>query len=144
MQAPLRVPRAGTSFRGGRSSIAKRFASFEPPRRHRNGGQSAAAPVITEREQLELASTAPYSYDGNGRRTVHITGRGAERNLPVTRPTLRRHEREGFKPDRAAMWAVLLGVLLILVAATSAHAAVLVAPAAPLKSPHPYGPRARR
>jgi hypothetical protein len=56
----------------------------------------------------------------NGRRTVQITGRGAERNLPVARPTLRRHEREGFKPDRAALWAVLLGLLLILVAASSA------------------------
>lgn len=83
------------------------------------------APEITEREQLELTSTASYTYDGNGRRTVHITGRGAERNLPVTRPTLRRHEREGFRPDRAALWAVLLGMLLIVVAATSAHAAVL-------------------
>jgi hypothetical protein len=60
----------------------------------------------------------------NGRRTVQITGRGAERNLPVARPivgpTLRRHERAGFKPDRTAMWAVLLGLLLIIVAATSA------------------------
>ena len=67
----------------------------------------------------------------NGRRTVYITGRGVEqnlpiaRNLPVARPTLRRHERAGFRPDRAAMWAVLLGLLLILVAATSAHAAVV-------------------
>jgi hypothetical protein len=61
----------------------------------------------------------------NGRRTVYITGRGVERNLPVARPTLRRHERAGFKPDRTAMWAVLLGLLLILVAATSAHAAVV-------------------
>jgi hypothetical protein len=56
----------------------------------------------------------------NGRRTVQITGRGTERNLPVARPTLRRHERAGFKPDRTAMWAVLLGLLLIIVAATSA------------------------
>jgi hypothetical protein len=52
---------------------------------------------------------------------VRIQGRGAERNLPVQRPTLRRHERPGFKPDRAALWAVMLGVLLILVAAASAH-----------------------
>lgn len=59
------------------------------------------------------------------RRTVTIRGHGAERNLPVARPTLRRHERPGFRPDRAAMWAVMLGVLLILVAATSAHAAIL-------------------
>ena len=63
----------------------------------------------------------------NGRRTITIQGRGAERNLPVAprRPTVPRHERPGFKPERAAMWAVFLGLLLILVAATSAHAAVL-------------------
>lgn len=60
----------------------------------------------------------------NGRRTVTIRGYGAERNLPVARPTLRRHERPGFKPDRAALWAVVLGLFLILVAAASAHAAV--------------------
>ena len=60
-----------------------------------------------------------------GRRTVTIRGRGAERNLPAARPTLRRHERSGYRPDRTALWAVLLGVLLILVAAASAHAAVL-------------------
>jgi hypothetical protein len=59
------------------------------------------------------------------RRTVTIRGRGAERNLPVARPALRRHERPGFRPDRAALWAVILGLLLILVAATSAHAAIL-------------------
>ncbi len=59
-----------------------------------------------------------------GRRTVTITGRGAERYRP-TRPRRQQalHERSGFRPDRAAMWAVLLGVLLILVAATSSHAA---------------------
>jgi hypothetical protein len=60
----------------------------------------------------------------NGRRTVTIRGYGAERNLPVARPTLRRHERPGFRPDRMALWAVVLGLVLILVAATSAHAAV--------------------
>ena len=60
-----------------------------------------------------------------GRRTVVIRGQGAERNLPVARPTLRRHEKPGFRPDRAALWAVMLGLLLILVAATSAHAAIL-------------------
>ena len=72
----------------------------------------------------------------NGRRTVQITGhvsernlppvtRRAERNLPAGSPTLRRHERASFQPDRAAMWAVVLGLLLILVAAASAHAAAL-------------------
>lgn len=63
-----------------------------------------------------------------GRRTVMIQGRGAERYTPNPerrRPPRRPHERAGFKPDRIAMWAVLLGVVLILVAATSSHAAVL-------------------
>ena len=66
-----------------------------------------------------------------GRRTVTIRGRGAERDLafpaPGTarRPAVRRHERPGFKPDRAGLWAVVLGLLLVLVAATSAHGAVV-------------------
>jgi hypothetical protein len=60
------------------------------------------------------------------RRTVTIQGRGAERNLPWPdasrrRPQRRVHERAGFKPDRIAMWAVLLGILLVLVAVLSAH-----------------------
>jgi hypothetical protein len=64
------------------------------------------------------------------RRTVVIRGRGAERDLTWTahqtrrRPNRPPHHRPGFKPDRAAMWAVLLGLLLVLVAATSSHAAV--------------------
>ena len=65
-----------------------------------------------------------------GRRTVTITGRGAEVYVPhrardAGRPTAARHERVGFRADRAAMWAVVLGLLLILVAAASAHAATL-------------------
>jgi hypothetical protein len=68
-----------------------------------------------------------------GRRTVTITGRGAERR-PVPsrngrhdqrRPYVPRHERTGFRPDRAAGLAVALALLLILVAAASSHAAVL-------------------
>jgi hypothetical protein len=45
--------------------------------------------------------------------------------VSTRRPNVPRHERPGFRPDRTALWAVLLGLLLILVAATSAHAAVL-------------------
>jgi hypothetical protein len=62
------------------------------------------------------------------RRSVTISGRPAERYIvpSASRRTQRRpHERPGFQPDRVAMWAVLLGVVLILVAATSSHAAVL-------------------
>jgi hypothetical protein len=61
-----------------------------------------------------------------GRRTVTIRGHGAERNLPWpdgsrTRPQRRAYERAGFKPDRVAMWAVFLGILLVVVAIASAH-----------------------
>ncbi len=77
-----------------------------------------------------------------GRRTVTIQGRAGDHYVPPagrdraaasgrhpgaarSRPTRRPHERAGFRPDRVAMWAVLLGVLLVLVAATSSHAAIL-------------------
>jgi hypothetical protein len=60
----------------------------------------------------------------SGRRTVTIRGQVAERNLP-RRPPRTIRERAGARPDRIAMWAVLLGVLLLLVAATSSHAAVV-------------------
>ena len=84
-------------------------------------------PVVAERPPAPAtpAPATPASPSAPPRRTVTIRGRGAERNLPVARPTLRRHERPGFRPDRAALWAVMLGLLLILVAATSAHAAIL-------------------
>jgi hypothetical protein len=65
-----------------------------------------------------------------GRRTITITGRGAEpRPVPSRhgrdqrRPYVPRHERDGFRPDRAAGIAVALALLLILVAAASVHAA---------------------
>jgi hypothetical protein len=66
------------------------------------------------------------------RRTIVITGHGAERRLSGPRgydARLPRHERTSFKPDRMAMWAVLLGLALLLAAATSSHAAVLHAAA---------------
>ncbi len=77
-----------------------------------------------------------------GRRTVTIRGYGAERNLPWTagqsrrRPAEPRHQRPGFRADRAAMWAVLLGIMLVIVAAASSHAAVLrgSASASPLRA----------
>ena len=81
----------------------------------------AAAPVAPAEPVAELPAAPPV------RRTVTITGRGAEGHLYTTsrRPAERSYERAAFKPDRIAMWAVLLGVLMILAAATSAHAALL-------------------
>ena len=78
-----------------------------------------------------------------GRRTVTISGRGAERRVYPgrgrgaalrrpsrdgrRRPYVPRHERDGFRPDRTAAMAVALALLLILVAAASAHATVFAA-----------------
>ncbi len=67
-----------------------------------------------------------------GRRTIRITGHGAERfresaGLSEHRALARtgRREKPHRKPDRVAMWAVLLGLALAVGAATSSHAAVL-------------------
>ena len=71
----------------------------------------------------------------SGRHTVTITGHGAEgyvdrrgtrASTAQRHQTIKRHERDGFRPDRVAMWAVMLGVVLMLAAAASSHAAVLV------------------
>jgi hypothetical protein len=59
-----------------------------------------------------------------GRRTVTIRGQVAARPA-ARRPRRDPYARGGSRPDRIAMWAVLLGLLLVLVAATSSHAATL-------------------
>lgn len=68
-----------------------------------------------------------------GRHTFTITGLGAEgyatrhgtrASAAQRHQVIKRHERAGFRPDRVAMWAVMLGVMLTLAAASS-HAAVL-------------------
>ena len=60
------------------------------------------------------------------RRTVTITGTGVVDRLqpPAVRrrAAQRAYERPSFRPDRTAMWAVFLCVLMILAAALSAHA----------------------
>jgi hypothetical protein len=103
---PSAAPNGGTYARDG---VAQATGGAAPA----TGGAARA-----------IGGSAPATA-GNGRRTVTIRGHGAERNLPMARPKLRRHERPGFQPDRAALWAVILGLLLIFVAAASAHAAVV-------------------
>lgn len=99
---------------------------------------SGLGPVLggPYREQLHAwaRETAQEPPAASGRRTVSIKGHGAEgyttRN--GTRASaaerhlqLPRHERSGFQPDRVAMWAVLLAMVMVLIAAASSHAAVL-------------------
>ena len=65
------------------------------------------------------------------RRTVVIRGQVAPRvgGTPSAGPARRRPPRRpseriaGTRPDRAALWAVMMGVFLILVAVLSAHGA---------------------
>ena len=94
---------------------------------------------VTDARRGERATDRDAPRDGSasqgagvpGRRTVTIRGQAPERypgrradGSRRPRPE-RRHERAGFRPDRAALWAFLLGVMLILVAVASAHAATL-------------------
>jgi hypothetical protein len=107
----------------------------EPPARRRTAVaadelEPTATPARGATPAPPPVAAAQSIADPPERRTVVIRGRGAERDLTWTahqnrrRPTRPRHQRPGFKPDRAALWAVLLGLLLVLVAATSSHAAV--------------------
>ena len=56
------------------------------------------------------------------RRTIVIRGQVADRAYPARRPSRTVQERALARPDRVAMWAVMLGLLLVVVAATSGHA----------------------
>lgn len=119
------MPQAGLSLRGD-EPIWEQPRRDEPPRVNGRGGEprrtvGRAGPMRSEAAGVPGAGVP-------GRRTVTIHGRGAERYRGVPerrRPARRPHERSGFKPDRAAMWAVMLCVLMILAAATSSHATML-------------------
>jgi hypothetical protein len=90
-----------------------------------------ATPVDQATAEPEVAAPAQWSPSGGvpGRRTVTIRGQVPERYITPRQSSRRRperrYERSGFRPDRTALWAVLLGVMLILAAVTSAHAATL-------------------
>jgi hypothetical protein len=133
-----------------RAASAHAVDELERPRAHRSPRDEEAevlAPVATAAGRFERVGAEPrprahaaervavpmrpLSPPAPRRRTVEITGRtvGAP-SLPRLveidrrRPPRRSVERVGPRPDRLAMWAVLLAFFLILVAATSAsHAA---------------------
>ncbi|HSD79138.1 MAG TPA: hypothetical protein VLB47_00705, partial [Solirubrobacteraceae bacterium] len=100
----------------------------------RRTGSSPRTPADRREAMVALAPGGAAGRDAPGapaRRTVRITGRtvpaprpldvpagGARRRAPRARSATVAH-----RPDRIAMWAVVLGFLLIAVAATSSHAA---------------------
>lgn len=94
---------------------------------HRAAIRAAAAEEFAARFGLDHG-TAPVEITGP--RTIVIAGRGAERALPRRardgrRPGGPRREPTGPRPDRVALCAVALGLLLILIAVASAHGTVL-------------------
>jgi hypothetical protein len=106
----------------------------EPRQEDRGGG--GASPRRADR--VRAPEAAPHALEApSRRRTVEITGRtvGApslprlveiDRRRPARRPV----ERVGPRPDRLALWAVVLGFFLILVAVTSTSHAATRAPGA--------------
>jgi hypothetical protein len=120
--------RSAVAFRE-RSTTARR-ASTVPRPVGVPRSEAGPAPVRAPRTQDRAATRAvALEHDQPpARRTVTIRGQVDDRYGATSRrrPDVPRHERPGFQPDRVAMWAVLLGVILVLVAATSAHAAVLL------------------
>jgi hypothetical protein len=132
--APVRAPSSASAHPAPGVSAQSRVNA---PDRSRVEAAIPERPAqgVAARTAAEPAPTpASHGTGVPGRRTVKITGYGSQRNLiyssrsgePRRRPPERPYERAGFKPDRVAMWAVLLSLLLVLVAAMSAHAATLV------------------
>ena len=89
-------------------------ATHEPPRRFARdaaGDETHDAPARFPRRAVTLAPVAD-------RRTITITGQAAP--APRRRPSL--VESQLAQPDRIALWAFLLGLFLVVVAAGTAHA----------------------
>ena len=99
------------------------------PSRPQASSPAPVGVVVPQRDQV-VPTTRPGAGVA-GRRTVTIQGRGADRYYPprrrqdARRPPMPRYQRSGFRADKTAIWAVALCLLMVLMAAASAHAAVL-------------------
>jgi hypothetical protein len=105
------------------ADVAARRASRERP----HADAEAARPATAARRDQHAKGTAIPA-----RRTIEIRGRTVPapivpRNVEIERrrPPRRAIERVGPRPDRIAMWALLMGIVLILVAVGTADASFL-------------------
>jgi hypothetical protein len=126
-QAPRRsadgasfAPRRGGHGDGGSDSYRGRHVDLPPAPRVRQGIAPIGSPPRGPRTKGDAIP---------GRITVEIRGRTVPAAaVPRTpegerrRPPRRAAERVGARPDRVAMWALLMGLLLILVALGTADA----------------------
>jgi hypothetical protein len=112
----------------------------EPAQRRRQAAEGRGARTETDTYsdlQAPLVDDALHALSSEvpgSRRTVKIMGQvipsvPARRLVEVQRRRASRGpgpvDRMVARPDRIALWAVLIGVVLVVIAATSAHAAVL-------------------
>jgi hypothetical protein len=120
---------AGESWGGDEpfaTDPARRDAETEDEFVAASGGQHDTgefAPIAEPNEPLRTDGIVRGGVEG--RRTVKIGGRPAEfHGTPARsrRPPRAMHERLGPRPDRVAMWAFALGILLILIAIATANA----------------------
>lgn len=109
--------------RADRADDVERHAARERPHVDADPVRSSAAP---RRGAHPKGTAIP------ARRTVEIRGRtvpapAVPRSVEIERrrPPRRPIERVGARPDRIAMWALLMGIVLILVAVGTADASVL-------------------
>jgi hypothetical protein len=115
----------------------RRFPSRdEPDDRASHEAADDEADVVAQPAEVvpvrpELVPDTRWQTDADGRRTVQITGQAARatrrvvRDLAERRPT-RPLERLASTPDRVALWAVLLGLMLVVIAATTSNAQAAV------------------
>jgi hypothetical protein len=101
-------------------------AEFEEARRQWSAAYEGLGAEAFDRDDAASYASARVMEDRSGaldlhhsgRRTVIITGRGDSRYMLASArrrsSELRFHERTGFNPDRIAMWAVLLGIALLI------------------------------
>ena len=118
------------------------YARTDEARRRADRADSEARHAARERPHADTDGARPGAAARRGghvkgaaipaRRTVEIRGRtvpapAVPRTVEIDRrrPPRRPVERVGTRPDRLAMWALLMGIVLILVAVGTADAAVL-------------------
>jgi hypothetical protein len=94
-----------------------------PARSASASARTAAVPSRPASGGARTARTVSAGAPVPGRRTVTIRGQVAppRRAVARRRPPRTPIERLGARPDRVALWAVVMGFFLILVAATSGH-----------------------
>ncbi len=129
-------PGARAAMADAAASAAERLADPAGPRRFARDDTGTSRLEAAQALPASLRPSDAFLAGSDARRTVEITGRpGALAAVPRLREVERRQrapraaaDRFGANPDRIAMWAVLLGILLVLIAFTSGSARAVAMP----------------